>query len=103
MTPDSSGAADSMKVRCGLACDQKVAAAQPDERFAWGDSEDLGSERFLSLRELLMGALSASAQARRRGEDLCVADRAAIRRSASGSSQACEAASRSEGIGKTRT
>jgi len=57
------GGAEYVKVRCGLASSHNLDGARPP-----------------SLHELLVGALSASAEARRSGRDLCIADTEATRR-----------------------
>lgn len=71
---EAAQAACSLKVRCGLACDYRVDTAPVDESLSWSEPPRDHHRPLLSLRELLMGALSASAEARRRGEDLCLAD-----------------------------
>ena len=59
-------------VRCGLACDYRVSGHE--EHLAWSDGGEGKGIREASLRGLLMGALSASAEARKKGEKLCLAD-----------------------------
>ena len=69
---DTAGVSGGIKVRCGLACDYRVGGHE--EHLAWSDGGDGKEKREASLRELLMGALSASAEARKKGEKLCLAN-----------------------------
>ncbi len=69
-----SKAAGNLKVRCGLACDYRIDTAQVDEYLSPNGPLTDKQKPLLSLRELLRGALSASAEARRKGLDLCLAD-----------------------------
>ncbi|HSW47083.1 MAG TPA: GGDEF domain-containing protein [Phycisphaerae bacterium] len=72
--PPSDDSPFRVNVRCGLACDYRVDVPESPEHLAWGETPPASRVRPAGLKELLRGALSASAKARRLNETLCTAD-----------------------------
>ncbi|HOW72010.1 MAG TPA: GGDEF domain-containing protein [Phycisphaerae bacterium] len=80
-------AVDSVRVRCGLASNHRVARPRPETaEAALAEVEGLPVQR-LTFADLLKRALAASGEARRLQQDLCVADEAPPARPSAAPSQ----------------